>query len=231
MGTELESERTTDELLARYARLVLERDGLAQKVGELERELAAVGPPRDGAKSQSRVGTLALGLAVALLTLVTVAVVVGGAGIISGFWHPLGSGAASTPVLSPAPVARPPLEEPAVVEPGAAPTGERGDVPTAPHPAPAAPPAAPARVRLRIVAPRGDSWLEVRRGSAAGTVLYTGVLVRGRSLRLTGRRLWLRFAVGDHLDVTVNGQPVEDLPHLAADARVTRRGLTIVGVG
>jgi Domain of unknown function (DUF4115) len=222
MATDLESERTTDELLAQCARLALERDELAQQIGELERELATLRRPGDGAKSESRTGGLGLWLAVALSTLVTVAVVVGGAAIVSGFWHPLGSEGARPPVPSPAPPSPAPLERPA-----AAPSEEDVAV-AAPPPAT---PSTPTRAKLRITAARGDSWLEVRRRSAAGTVLYTGILTQGRALRLTGKRLWLRFAIGEHLEVTVNGRPVERLPHLAADARVTRKGLTIAGVG
>lgn len=225
MGTDLESERATDELLARCARLAFERDELAQRVVELERELAGH-RPRSDAKSASRSGVLGLWLAVVLLTLVTLAVVVGGAGIVSGFWQPLGSDPAGTPVPSPTPAPSTPAETPS-----APPSGADVAVGTASPPSAAAVPASPARARLRIVAAQGDSWLEVRRGSAAGTVLYTGTLRRGRALRLTGKRLWLRFAVGDHLDVNVNGRPVKSLPHLAAAGRVTRKGLTIAGVG
>ena len=73
-------------------------------------------------------------------------------------------------------------------------------------------PPATAQTELEIVAARGDYWLQVRRGSASGPLVYEGILERGRSVSFADRRLWLRFAVGDHLDVTVNGKRVTGFP-------------------
>ena len=52
------------------------------------------------------------------------------------------------------------------------------------------------------------SWLEVRRGSATGPVLFTGELAPGRTLHLAGTRLWGRFGAAGNLTITSNGRPV-----------------------
>ena len=69
----------------------------------------------------------------------------------------------------------------------------------------------------------------MRRGSASGPLVYEGIPERGRSVSFADRRLWLRLAVGDHLDVTVNGKRVTGLPSLAGNAGV--RSDRVLGVG
>jgi hypothetical protein len=68
------------------------------------------------------------------------------------------------------------------------------------------PPAPPANVKLAITATGGSSWLEVRRGSATGQVVYAGELQDGHSLHLHGTRLWARFGAAGHLTVAVDGR-------------------------
>jgi hypothetical protein len=72
--------------------------------------------------------------------------------------------------------------------------------------------AAPVRktplVRVDITAPERASWLEIRRGSAKGPVLFSGDLVPGRHLHLTGKRLWARFGAASNLTIRANGRPV-----------------------
>jgi transcriptional regulator with XRE-family HTH domain len=63
-----------------------------------------------------------------------------------------------------------------------------------------------ARTRLVVAAVRGDSWVEARSGSARGRLLYRGNLVLGRSIRLSGPRVWVRFGAASNLDLTVNGR-------------------------
>jgi Domain of unknown function (DUF4115) len=72
-----------------------------------------------------------------------------------------------------------------------------------PVPKPAA-----AKVRLSITAGGRASWLEIRRGSATGTVLFTGELAAGQSLRLNGKRLWARFGAARNLTIRANGRLV-----------------------
>lgn len=66
----------------------------------------------------------------------------------------------------------------------------------------------PALVRVDISAPERASWLEIRRGSANGPVLYSGDLAPGRHLHLTGKRLWARFGAASNLKILANGRPV-----------------------
>jgi hypothetical protein len=88
------------------------------------------------------------------------------------------------------------------------------------------PPSAPA-VRLVVNASRGDSWIVVRNGSATGELLFQETLVRGRSLRATGRVLWLRVGAGGNLDVRVNGR-LMTLQAGTFNALLTQSGLQLV---
>jgi hypothetical protein len=82
--------------------------------------------------------------------------------------------------------------------------------PAAPaHAAPVTTRARPASVRLTISATERASWLEIRRGSATGPVLFSGELAAGKPLHLTGRRLWSRFGAAGNLTITANGHPVK----------------------
>jgi Domain of unknown function (DUF4115) len=69
--------------------------------------------------------------------------------------------------------------------------------------------AAAPTVRLSITANDRASWLEIRRGSASGRVLFTGELAAGRHLHLTGKRLWARFGAARNLTISANGRPLE----------------------
>jgi uncharacterized protein DUF4115 len=62
--------------------------------------------------------------------------------------------------------------------------------------------------RLSISSADTGSWLEVRRGSATGAVLYSGVLSSGQTLHLSGKRLWARFGAASNLSIRANGRPV-----------------------
>ena len=229
MGSQLESAHATEELLERYARLSLERDELAVKVAELKRELA-LHLPADAPPSR-RIALL--WLAVALASTITLGVVVASAAILAGFWDPLGND--TTPTSLAVPALPPPLVEPSSAAPQPAPAPARAQSPSPPAAAvprlPETLPPATAQTELGIVAARGDSWLQVRRGSATGPLVYEGILERGRSVSFADRRLWLRFAVGDHLDVTVNGKRVTGLPSLAGNAAVRSDRVRVLGVG
>jgi hypothetical protein len=84
---------------------------------------------------------------------------------------------------------------------------------TAPSPAPRQPPqrprtpapAAPAR-NLTITATRGECWLEVRAASAAGAVLYRGLLRRGRTAQFDVPAVWVTFGASQNVDVRVAGR-------------------------
>ena len=73
----------------------------------------------------------------------------------------------------------------------------------------AAPPPRPARVVHVAIEATGDgSWVEVRRRSKTGPVLFAGVLEPGRTLRFSGSRLWARFGAAGNLRITQDGRPV-----------------------
>jgi hypothetical protein len=63
-------------------------------------------------------------------------------------------------------------------------------------------------MRLVIANVGNASWLEVRRGSAAGPVLYSGILASGGKIRYAGKTLWVRFAGAANFHVAVNGRAV-----------------------
>lgn len=65
----------------------------------------------------------------------------------------------------------------------------------------------PTRPTLILSATRGDCWVEVRAGSAAGEALYAGTLTTGRSLRFNRPKLWLRLGAASNVDIVVNGRP------------------------
>jgi hypothetical protein len=67
-------------------------------------------------------------------------------------------------------------------------------------------PTQPRELTVVVSATRGDCWVEARAGSASDTVLYTGVLAQGRSLRFNRPRVWLRLGAASNVDVVVDGR-------------------------
>jgi cytoskeletal protein RodZ len=90
----------------------------------------------------------------------------------------------------------------------------------APRKAPARPP-----VRLVLAATRGDSWVEARAGSPTGSVLFSGTLTDGRKVRLSGRRLWIRFGAASNLVFTLNGRPAGEELQGTVETLVTPDGI------
>jgi hypothetical protein len=77
----------------------------------------------------------------------------------------------------------------------------------APAPAPPRKPVAP--LDIVIVGVRGDgSWIEARRGSKNGKVLFSGVVAPGQRVHLRGRRMWAEFGAAGNLAITVDGRPL-----------------------
>jgi len=60
-------------------------------------------------------------------------------------------------------------------------------------------------VDLALTASR-PTWIEVRAGSATGTVLYTGTLASGTTKSFRGNAIWVRFGVASNVDAHLNGQ-------------------------
>jgi Helix-turn-helix domain/Domain of unknown function (DUF4115) len=103
--------------------------------------------------------------------------------------------------------ARPPGPASPIIPEGPAPVAAEPATPTpAPAQAPPAPKQEPPPTTLALAAVRGDSWVEARSGSADGSLLYRGNLVRGRSIRLSAPRLWVRLGAASNLDLTLNGR-------------------------
>ena len=65
--------------------------------------------------------------------------------------------------------------------------------------------------RLTVRAVSGGSWMEVRAGSSAGRLLYSGTLERGQRKAFEGTRLQLALAEPQNVAVRLNGNRV-DLP-------------------
>ena len=92
------------------------------------------------------------------------------------------------------------------VAPRAAPTA-------APHPRAQAPP-------LVLAAIRGNCWLSVRRDSAAGAVVWQGLLQRGASLRFARLPLWIRMGAPWNLEARLGGRALDGLPSAPRPANV-----------
>ena len=82
----------------------------------------------------------------------------------------------------------------------------------------AAAPDAAGTVRLELRATRGDSYLIVKSGSAAGSALYQGTLERGQRQRFDGKVLWVRLETPANVLVKLNGNRVK-LPPAAVKAQ------------
>jgi cytoskeletal protein RodZ len=81
-------------------------------------------------------------------------------------------------------------------------TGQADATPAAPTPAGTA--------RLEIIARRGGSFVEVRRGSqAAKKPVYSGTIERGQKQRFTGSVLWLHVLTPKNVIVKLNGNRVK----------------------
>ena len=64
-----------------------------------------------------------------------------------------------------------------------------------------------APTKLVVTAWSGDSWMEVRAGSASGRLLYSGTLEQGQRKSFDGRRLHLALAKPENVSLRVNGRP------------------------
>jgi Helix-turn-helix domain/RodZ C-terminal domain len=122
---------------------------------------------------------------------------------------------------------------------------DTGGEPTVPAPIaePAArkPPPTPARVTrparhgarpaaLVLTAARGPCWLSAHLGSRAGRRLHEGMLEQGQSLRLAGKRLWIRLGAPSNLEASLTGEPAR-LPDDTANVVVTAGGLRTIERG
>jgi cytoskeleton protein RodZ len=90
-------------------------------------------------------------------------------------------------------------------------------------------PTAPRRISLVAVAARGDCWLEIHRGSAAGELLYDGTLESGRrTAAFKARRLWINVGAPSNVVLLLNNRRVQ-LPGSGAPRTMilNRNGATL----
>ena len=82
-----------------------------------------------------------------------------------------------------------------------------------------------ATATLVLTASNGRCWVDAREGAATGEELYVGTLELGQSVRVRGRRLWLRLGAPSALVVRLDGRAVS-LPAGATEILVTARGIS-----
>lgn len=187
---------------ARYLGLEEQRfvDELASRL-EPEREHEARLVPQAGASRPVPVRSLLLAAA----GVAAVAVVVVGLIGLGGRKHPESSSPTTTATTSPTTTARTTTQE------------------VAPQPKPR-----PTLARLVLTASRGRCWLEARLGSPNGKELRSGTLEVGQSLRLSGRRIWIRLGAPAQLDAFLNGHRRTLPPTTPVNVVVTASGIRAV---
>lgn len=87
---------------------------------------------------------------------------------------------------------------------------------------------------LAFSATSGDNWIEVRRGSASGEVIWGGTLSKGNSKSFTadalaGGSVWLKLGSTVGLQIRVNGQSQQVGSSVGAVFKVTPNGLVRQG--
>jgi hypothetical protein len=92
---------------------------------------------------------------------------------------------------------------------------------TQPSPSPAADVA-----RLTVIASRGPCWLEVRRGGSTGQVVFYGLLARGDRRTFRSKVVWLTLGAGHNVDLSLNGEPVSNVPSGVSTLTVRPGGVT-----
>jgi cytoskeletal protein RodZ len=78
-----------------------------------------------------------------------------------------------------------------------------------------------------VVASRGNSWLWVRSGSAAGPTVYEGTLLQGKTLpvNLKSGPVWIRIGDPTNIELRLGGKLVHGLPTQVGNVLLTRRGI------
>ena len=81
--------------------------------------------------------------------------------------------------------------------------------------------------RAVVVASRGDSWLWVRSGGAAGPTVFQGTLLQGKTLpvNLQNGPVWIRIGEPSSIDVRLGGKVAHGLPTQVGNVLLTRRGI------
>jgi cytoskeletal protein RodZ len=94
---------------------------------------------------------------------------------------------------------------------------------------PATAPARNAAPSIVLRAAGGDSYVTVRKISAAGKQVFAGTIERGKSEHFTSRRLWFDVQLPANVRITVGGRPTR-IPRggTAEQFIVTRKGAQLV---
>jgi cytoskeleton protein RodZ len=80
--------------------------------------------------------------------------------------------------------------------------------------------------KLELTARGGDCWVQVRKGSATGELLYEGTVQQGQTQRfLKWKRLWLQLGAPVYLSPKLNGHAVANFPSRPAIVVVTAEGV------
>jgi len=89
------------------------------------------------------------------------------------------------------------------------------------------PPPVALPTRAVLVAARGACWLEIRRGSARGTVIYENTLQQGQTLPvdLKNGPVWINFGDPENLDVHLGGKIATGKPTQVGSVLLTRSGM------
>ena len=83
---------------------------------------------------------------------------------------------------------------------------------------------------LRITAPNGDSWLEVRRDGSTGTVLFSGTVKKGTTRVFVGDVLWLRLGNPSAVRLRIEGRKiapsasVNPVDYIVKNGKLERQG-------
>jgi len=85
------------------------------------------------------------------------------------------------------------------------------------------PPSTTSDITLRLRA-NADTWVEIRAGSAAGNVLYSGILAEGNTKRFRSAKVWASFGAASNLTAHLNGNPLH-LPPGTYSALISTSGL------
>jgi len=83
---------------------------------------------------------------------------------------------------------------------------------------------------LRVSAPDGESWLEVRRDGSTGTVLFSGTVKKGKTRVFVGDVLWLRLGNPSAVRLRVDGRKiapndsVDPVDYIVKNGKLERQG-------
>ena len=77
---------------------------------------------------------------------------------------------------------------------------------------------------LRISAPEGESWLEVRRDGSAGTVLFSGTVKKGKTRVFVGDVLWLRLGNPSAVRLRVEGRKIKPMTNAGPVDYIVKNG-------